>query len=826
MDFKINKIQIAAFLVSSVAVKLVAAQDYYHTDLLRIGGELHQTEESISILSDNEFPPGAYEVKLNVNRKLAMVREIDFVLNDGKVEPCINQEILYKLGLDLNFSEMKTFAWENESCIDTREMEYVDFSVDWENRTLNLKVPQIHIDQKRLRKAQESLWDNGINHFSMNYTFSSYNYSAQETSSNQYVNIRPRVNIGAWRFQNYSVWTRGGSRSKWNHISTTASRNIVPLRSEMSLGDTYSSPSMFDSLKIRGLSMKTSEQMLHSSDRAYVPAIMGIANSDSQLTVVQNGNIIYQANVPAGPYSISDYYPASMGGDLTVSLRETDGTIKTTIVPYAALPVMEKKGHFKYNFSSGSLQEDTGPVSSQYVNQLEMVYGLTETNTVYGGVQASQDYKAVVLGVGSNLGSWGALAADVTRSSHRFQGGQTESGKALKLNYAKGFQTSTMLSAMYSRSLDKGFARFRSAAMTGLDTDREKALLNLSLSQTLPGDLGALSMNMSRYELHSGQNSSTYSVGYSGTRHGISYGVYLNKYRNISPYYGMNSASGGTSVSVTASIPLSMLTGSKRSNTSVSYAASRSENQDMDQSVRLSGTAMDHRVSWGAYQGYGNHDVGAYGGVSASYRSGVGDFNAGYAYSGGGNRNFSYGGAGAVTVTPYGSVWSRSLHESNALVVAPHAKDVHVRNQASIVTNSQGLAVVPGLASFRSNVVSLATDSIPDNVDIENNIVTNLYPTKGALILAKFDTRLGYKTLFVIQGQDIPVGAKVQVVGSDIEAVVGGFNQLYVVAPEKKGEMHITWMQDSQKQSCTIDFDLQETNKVGGLYVVEAECQQ
>lgn len=824
MGLRINKIQGVVLLACGLTVDIAMAQDYYHTDLLRIGGELHQTEESIAILAENEFPPGVYDVKLNVNQKLVMAREIDFVMHDGKVMPCINQEMLYKLGLDLNFTEMEKFDWEGEACIDTREMEYVDFSIDWENRTLNLKVPQIHVDQNRLRKAQETLWDNGVNHFTMNYAFSSYNYTTQETSSSQYVNIRPRANIGAWRFQNYSVWTRGGNQSKWNHISTSASRSIAALRSELSLGDTYSSSSMFDSLKLRGFGMKTSDQMLYSSDRTYVPAINGIANSDSQLTVVQNGNIIYQANLPAGPYSIVDYYPASMGGDLMVSLRETDGTVKTTIVPYAALPIMEKKGHFKYSFSSGSLQEDTGAITSQYVNQLEMVYGLTETNTVYGGIQSSQDYRAVVLGVGSNLGSWGALASDVTRSSHRLQNGQTESGNAMNLNYAKGFETSTMLSMTYSRSLDKSFSSFRTALMAAPDADREKALLNLSLSQTLPGALGALSMNVSRYEFHSGQNSSTYSMGYSGAHKGISFGVYLNKYRNISPYYGVNSASGGTSVSVTASIPLSMLTGSKRSNTSVSYAASRSENKDMDQSVRLSGTAMDHRVSWGAYQGYGNHDVGAYGGVSASYRSGVGDFNAGYAYSGGGNRNFSYGGAGAVTVTPYGSVLSRSLHESNALVVAPHAKDMNVRNQASIVTNSQGLAVVPGMASFRSNTISLATDSIPENVEIDNNIITNLYPTKGALVLAKFNTRLGYKALLTIKDQEIPIGAKAYVVGTDTETVVGGFNQIYVVAPEKKGEMSISWQEEKQEKFCTIDFDLQESNKVGGLYVVEAEC--
>lgn len=804
----------AGFSLATTAI----AEDYYHADLLRIGGEMQQIDERIAILANNDFLPGSYEVNLYINRKLAMVRSFDFILQEEKIVPCLNVEEFSDLGIDL--SGVETFESEGRSCVDITKSEYVDFSVNWEDRSLSLSIPQIYVDEQRLLKAQEKLWDNGINHFSMNYAFSSY--AAQGSATNQYLNIRPSVNVGAWRLQNYSVWMRGEQGSRWNSISTTASRSLVSLHSELSLGENYSSPMLFDAVKLRGVTLKSSDQMRPNNDRSYVPAITGIANSDAQLTVEQSGNVIYQANVPAGPYSITDYYPASMGGDLTVHLREADGSVKTTVHPYTALPIMEKKGRFKYSFSSGSMQEDVGQEGSQYVNQLEMVYGLTQHQTVYGGLQVSQNYKALALGVGSNFGSWGALATDLTHARHRQWDGRTESGKALRLNYAKGFATQTSLSAMYSRSLDRGFVQLRDAMVPRDSLGREKALLNVALSQPLPGSMGSISMNMSRYEYHTGQHMTSYNMGYSGSRNGISYSVYLNKYRNnerLGNAWGRSHA--GSEISVTVSIPLSRLS----SSTWVNFAASRNQNNDVDTSARLSGTALDNQLDWGVYQGYGNHDTDAYGGLNAAYNSSVGNFNAGYSYAGSQRRNYSYGMTGAVTVTPYGAVLSRSLHESNALVVAPGAANVRVRNQIGVETNSRGLAVVPGLSSFRSNTITLETDSIPDDVDIEGNIVSNLYPTKGALILSRFETRIGYKALFVVGNQEVPTGAKASITGTDVVSVASGFNQIYMVAPAKQGRIELSWMQDGEAQGCTIDFDLQQANLAGGLHVVNTECR-
>ncbi len=54
--------------------------------------------------------------------------------------------------------------------------------------------------------------------------------------------------------------------------------------------------------------------------------IHGIARGTAQVSIKQNGYEIYQSTVPPGPFTIDDLYAAGNGGDLQVTIKETDGT--------------------------------------------------------------------------------------------------------------------------------------------------------------------------------------------------------------------------------------------------------------------------------------------------------------------------------------------------------------------------------------------------------------------------------------------------------------------------------------------------------------------
>lgn len=65
-----------------------------------------------------------------------------------------------------------------------------------------------------------------------------------------------------------------------------------------------------------------------------------------------------------------------------------------------------------------------------------------------------------------------------------------------------------------------------------------------------------------------------------------------------------------------------------------------------------------------------------------------------------------------------------------ALVKAENAADVKVANNSGIYTDSKGFAVVPYVAPYRQNSLTLNTDRLNNNTDVLNDTQT-VVPTKA-----------------------------------------------------------------------------------------------
>jgi outer membrane usher protein len=103
--------------------------------------------------------------------------------------------------------------------------------------------------------------------------------------------------------------------------------------------------------------------MLPDSLKGFAPTIRGIAKSNAQVTIKQNGYTIYQSYVPPGAFAISDLFPTSSSGDLSVEVKESDGSINSYSVPYSTVPVLQREGRVKYaltaaEYRSSSDQQD------------------------------------------------------------------------------------------------------------------------------------------------------------------------------------------------------------------------------------------------------------------------------------------------------------------------------------------------------------------------------------------------------------------------------------------------------------------------------------
>ncbi|MCP6473443.1 fimbria/pilus outer membrane usher protein, partial [Klebsiella pneumoniae] len=87
------------------------------------------------------------------------------------------------------------------------------------------------------------------------------------------------------------------------------------------------------------------------------------------------------------------------------------------------------------------------------------IYGLPWGFTLYGGVQnAGNKYQSYALGVGKNIGSWGAFSADAIHSRSMSTDAGRQQGQSLRVRYSKNFlQTGTNFTIAGYRYSTSGF---------------------------------------------------------------------------------------------------------------------------------------------------------------------------------------------------------------------------------------------------------------------------------------------------------------------------------------------------------------------------------
>jgi outer membrane usher protein len=81
------------------------------------------------------------------------------------------------------------------------------------------------------------------------------------------------------------------------------------------------------------------------------------------------------------------------------------------------------------------------------VMQAQIMRGLPAGITLYGGVQLADEYRAAALGVGKDLGAFGALSMDVTQAKARFDDGDESRGNPIVFLYSKRIDATNTISA-------------------------------------------------------------------------------------------------------------------------------------------------------------------------------------------------------------------------------------------------------------------------------------------------------------------------------------------------------------------------------------------
>lgn len=228
----------------------------------------------------------------------------------------------------------------------------------------------------------------------------------------------------------------------WKSNTLYLERGFAQLLGTLRVGDMYTSSDIFDSVRFRGVRLFRDMQMLPNSKQNFTPRVQGIAQSNALVTIEQNGFVVYQKEVPPGPFAITDLQLAGGGADLDVSVKEADGSVTTYLVPYAAVPNMLQPGVSKYDFAAGRSHIEGASKHSDFV-QAGYQYGFNNLLTLYGGSMVANNYYAFTLGTGWNT-RIGAISVDATKSHSKQDNGDVFDGQSYQIAYNKFVsQTST-----------------------------------------------------------------------------------------------------------------------------------------------------------------------------------------------------------------------------------------------------------------------------------------------------------------------------------------------------------------------------------------------
>lgn len=807
---------------------------------------------------------GKYRVEVYLNDEYIGTQDVTFinVSSESKVKnsnddtgliPCLSVD--WFKNQSINVRDVVLF--DNGECVNFHSTFDKSLSkFDFESQKLYLNIPQAAFINNVRGYIPPSDWQSGINALLLNYSLTgsnSKNTSTNEKYNNYFLNLQSGLNLGSWRFKNDSTWNYTSSKrttnSHWNNIRTYAQKAIIPLKSQLTIGDSFTEGDIFDSVGFRGVMLASDDNMLPDSMRGFAPTVRGVANSNAQVTIRQNGYVIYQTYVSPGAFEIKDLYSTASSGNLEVTVSENNGTVNQFTVPYSAVPILQREGRIKYEVTAAKYRSGSSLQTEPDFWQGTLSWGLPESVTVYGGSQLSDNYRAFVIGAGKNLGAWGAISTDITHANSRLPNGEHKDGQSIRFLYAKSLnQLGTNFQLMGYRYSTAGYYTLSETSyreMSGyvlktqdgpIETKPEifdyhnlyytkKGRFQANISQQIEG-YGSIYIS-ANHQTYWGTDETDQSLqlGFNGNWEDITYGINWSQNKSV----GLKETD--KRIAFNISVPLTRWFGGGKglditnSNNSIysTYTMTRDNNNKLSQQLGVSGTLLEsNNLNYNVMQGYANQGEGAAGSASANYRGGYGELGAGYSY-GKNWQQVNYNISGGVVAHASGITLSQPLGRTNILIEAPGADDVGIENETGVLTDWRGYAVVPNATAYRNNRVALDITKLPDNVELDN-AVTNVVPTEGALVKASFKTRLGMKamvTLLQRDGSVVPFGAIAKEESSGSVGIVGDDGVVFMSGLTPKGKLNIMWGNNASAQ-CTVNYNL--VNNEQSIKQVNASC--
>lgn len=308
------------------APSLHAREVTFDTDILKsrgLGADLNRY-----FAQAPRFLPGTHSVSVKVNgndRGTAAVRFSE----DGTM--CVDNDFLEFAGL------MPVPIKANETCHDLRS----DYAQAVINPLPNQEAVELYLPAEALNSLSADVknFQHGGTAGMLNYSlFSTKNeYSGSDSSSNRYsqASLKAGFNAMDWSLRSRYILTDDDGNRNAESIYTYAEHVFVPQRLTMQVGEINAMSDVLSGVPITGVQLMPTSGLQKDSSGV---SVSGIARtSQARVEVRQNGRLIFNTLVPAGPFTLDDVPMVRNNVDLDVTVVESDGSTNHYIVPAASV---------------------------------------------------------------------------------------------------------------------------------------------------------------------------------------------------------------------------------------------------------------------------------------------------------------------------------------------------------------------------------------------------------------------------------------------------------------------------------------------------------
>lgn len=762
----------------------------------------------------NPIDPGIYTLDIFLNGR-QIGRDNVRVIRDGKgAKACLSYDLVKNLAIKdsvFNAQQVEELRSEKQCLALEDVIQNSHAAINSADMQIDISIPQIYLLRSARGYVAPEFWDTGETAFTLNYNTNYYHsvYSGGREYDSFYGRALAGFNLGGWMFRHDGAlsWRRqqGNEYHHYDNINSYVMRDIPQLKSRLLLGEGNTSGEIFDSLSFRGAQISTVDQMWPDSQRGYAPEIRGVARTNAQVTVSQNGSKIYETTVSPGAFNIADLYPTGYGGDLDVTIKEADGSETHFSVPYAAITRLKRPGMTYYSLTGGVSRRDN-MVYTPSLYQGTIQHGFTNSLTGYAGILGSDNYTSVLLGGAFGL-PVGAISVDITGAQTKY-GEEKKQGVSYRATYSKKVsQTNTNFTLAAYRFSSSGYYSFDNALQInnyykkngnngrGHYLSRPKQRFSMTASQNFGDSFGNLYLTgfVQNYWNDTGTNTQ-FQLGYNNRIGPLSYTFSANR---------LIYSTGGHDTQLT--LDFSMPFGRDNKNYITASATHTKDGVNAQTAVNsIFGDRDQYNYNVGVSRDVDNNKSGS---ISGQYRSPYSTLTA--SYTKGENYYSASGGvSGTIVALPDSLTFSAYQSSTYAVVSAEDAGGAQVLGYPNIILNGSGRAIVPNLNPYRINELAIDPKGIPLDVELEAT-QQRVIPVEGAVVKLDYKTSKGKPLLIRVNqlnGNALPFGASVTDENGSLITTVSQGGQIYVRLNKDVSRLHVSWG-ETPMDKCLVNLE-------------------